>query len=343
MSIKLINFKDMEEKAWNEFLLCMKGNLHYASWHVIKYLSAFQNVENFSFCLMDGKICLAMVPLGMVNRGKEDCFLGFGGDYCTTPVTNNRLTNYERRKILTVVRAQIDEIGKKNKLKLYKFKNHPLIYNSKLQPILSSINQFDHLRWSKKFLVHNTIIIDLGKSEQVIWDNFSKYHKKNIKKILKKNLKFEIVSSDKDKSTIENKFRNFKKAHFQSAGRSTRPDETWNIMQDMIFKDKSVLFCISHNQVEISYLYCGFFNNFAWGWSQVNLDKYEKEFMPRHLLEWLVIKYFKDKKFSFYEIGERFFSYEGFKPSKKEITISEFKEKFGGEMYPSVYFQSTIN
>ena len=61
---------------------------------------------------MDGKICLAMVPLGMVNRGKEDCFLGFGGDYCTTPVTNNRLTNYERRKILTVVRAQIDEIGK---------------------------------------------------------------------------------------------------------------------------------------------------------------------------------------------------------------------------------------
>ena len=36
--------------------------------------------------------------------------------------------------------------------------------------------------WAKIFFVHNTIILNLAMKESEIWDNFSKSHKKNIKR-----------------------------------------------------------------------------------------------------------------------------------------------------------------
>ena len=48
-------------------------------------------------------------------------------------------------------------------------------------------------------------------------------------------------------------------------------------------------------------------------------------------------------KFKFYEIGERFYEYKNFLPSNKEISISDFKEKFGGKFYPKVSFISEFN
>ena len=47
-------------------------------------------------------------------------------------------------------------------------------------------------------------------------------------------------------------------------------------------------------------------------------------------------------KLDFYEIGERYFAQEKFKPTKKELLISEFKEKFGSDRFPKVFFNLEI-
>ena len=74
-------------------------------------------------------------------------------------------------------------------------------------------------------------------------------------------------------------------------------------MLEQIFKDKADLFSLSINKgTDISFLYCGKINGLLWGWTQVNDDDFEREYMPRHTLEWKVILHYK-KINSFYELG----------------------------------------
>ena len=94
---------------------------------------------------------------------------------------------------------------------------------------------------------------------------------------------------------------------------------------------------------DISFLFCGIQNNFSAGWSQVNLEQYEKEYMPRHILEWQAILMLKKFGVKFYEIGERFYKTQSYNPSEKEISISDFKEKFGGIFYPKIYYEYKFN
>ena len=68
-------------------------------------------------------------------------------------------------------------------------------------------------------------------------------------------------------------------------------------------------------------MYAGIFKEYAWCWSQVNKSEYEKEFMPRHLIEWEVIKFLKKNKFKYYEIGSLFNENNNYDVSKKELSI----------------------
>ena len=80
-----------------------------------------------------------------------------------------------------------------------------------------------------------------------------------------------------------------------AAGKVTRPKKTWEVMLKKIYDNESDLFYLSLDNKIISYLYCAKLYDFAWGWSQVNLKKYEN-ISPRHFLEWSVMKYYKDNK-----------------------------------------------
>ena len=112
-------------------------------------------------------------------------------------------------------------------------------------------------------------------------------------------------------------------------------------MLKKIYDNEADLFYLSLDNKNISYLYCSRLLDFAWGWSQVNLKEYEN-ISPRHSLEWNAMKYYKNNKFYFYEIGERFYPQEKFKPTEKEISISEFKEKYGSDKYPKAIFRVEV-
>lgn len=156
----------------------------------------------------------------------------------------------------------------------------------------------------------------------------------------KKGLSFKVISPDTAPlSQISQYFADFKLAHFISAGRSTRSDESWEIMKQLLLTSQAKLFLVSLCDKAISYLFCGEYLQSCFGWTQVNIDEYETKYSPRHYLEWNAILYYKEKGFLCYELGDIYMTSQAFKqPTSKELSISTFKERFGGRLVPKLYW-----
>jgi len=136
----------------------------------------------------------------------------------------------------------------------------------------------------------------------------------------------------------------FQGVHLEAAGRKTRPQATWDAMKDALIAGMASLFVeYTESNQPISYLFCGEFRKSAFGWSQANVPEYGKKISPRHLLEWKAIQYYKQNGFSFYEIGEVFYSRQLFSsPTEKEKSISVFKERYGGDLFPKITWEGFI-
>nr|NQU89517.1 GNAT family N-acetyltransferase [Bacteroidota bacterium] len=185
--------------------------------------------------------------------------------------------------------------------------------------------------------INNTIIIDLECDEETLLNNISKYQRRHIKRGAKKGISVKAFNRDYNYAQLEELFHQYQHVHYQAAGRITRSQGTWDAMYEAAVSGKGSLFVSYMGNTPISYLYCGEFSCMAFGFSQANVELYEKEFSPRHLLEWEAIRYYKKKGFKYYEIGERFYGPGLFKiPSDKEISISVMKERYGGFFLPKI-------
>ncbi len=68
----------------------------------------------------------------------------------------------------------------------------------------------------------------------------------------------------------------------------------------------------------------------------MNIEESKRSF-TRHLLEWEAMLYYKRQGYRYYEVGERFCCPQLlYAPSAKELSISEFKERYGGFTLPKV-------
>ena len=115
-------------------------------------------------------------------------------------------------------------------------------------------------------------------------------------------------------------------------------------MFDAIVNGKATLFLAVKDDTICSYLFCGEFEKIAIGWSQVNIEEYEKEFSPRHFLEWNTIIYYQKKGFNFYIVGERYFGDQLFHhPTKKDYSIGQVKERYGGTMLPVIVWTGYLD
>jgi len=339
MEFKIKEFNNFNKSSWDDLLNQLEGPLQNCSWNNLSYYSAYKGISNISFAVFSENRIIALIPMAR-NLSKEQISFSFGNNLIFCPIFSPKIKSSNRKKIYKFL---FDYIKTKYKIrkKEINFQVSPVFFEKdKLN--ISSKNQFELLEHSKSYIVHNTLIINLSEKEDQLLLNMSKYHRKNINKTSKiKKLSFKVLNFKNKKIEIEKRFKEFKNFHLISAGRITRPPKTWKIMLKKIYDGEANLFFLTLNNKNISYLYCSTFRNFAWGWSQVNKKKYEN-ISPRHFLEWNAIKYYKRRKFDFYEIGERFFKQNKFNPTKKEITISEFKEKYGSDKYPKVNFRVEI-
>lgn len=332
MDCKFIEFSKVSSKLWDQEVDKMEGHIHLVRSNSINFYSAYHKIFNKSFLIEVEKKIVGIVPLA-INKNLKEYIYGFNYNYCPSPVFIKGLKPSTRRKILKSIFVHIKNMNLKiKKLNLF---THPVFYSKKKFEI-NSKNQFELLEYTKNFSVINTLILDLKLDEEELINNMSKYHRRNISRT-KSSLTFNVYDN-KNNSELKKKFKEFKNLHFKSAGKKTRPDLTWDIMFQNIINGFGVLFSTMVEKKDISFLYCGVFKDFAWGWSQVNKEGFEKKYMPRHYLEWKAIQYFKQKSYSYYELGENY-KKKGNNFTKKEISITEFKEKYGSSNYPKSSFQ----
>lgn len=338
MSFKIKEINNFTMSSWDNLVAELDGPLQNCTYNNLDYYSSFKKIKNISIVIYYENKLTALFPIAIKLNNSKTIF-SFGNNLIFSPLFLNKITSSFKKKIYNYFFEFL-----KKKFNLKKLKLDILVspvYFDNNQAIISSKNQFELMRYSKNYIVHNTLIIDLKKGENELLSNMSKYHRRNIIRTAKiKNLKFIILDS-KDRDDVKKKFTEFRKYHKISAGRVTRPLKTWKIMLKKIYDNEADLFYLKLDNKIISFLYCSKISNFAWGWSQVNLKEYEY-LSPRHFLEWNAMKYYKDNQFHFYEIGELFFEQKNFKPTLKEKTISEFKEKFGSDMYPKVIYNIEV-
>lgn len=341
MNFKKYSFSDLKRTFWDKTLENIDGSTYLHSSHMINYYQSFnKKTKNFSFLVKDDESKFVACVVVVFTKFKNKNNLMYKNMLCPTPAIIN--TNYSKRnKIKKFIWNEIFEISKKFKIKYINFIQHPINIHNLNQRFISSLNSFETLEFLGRVKAVNTLILNLNKSDEELYKSISKYRKKDIKKAINLKINIELINY-KDKKRIKKEMKNFRLAHYKSAKRKTRPLETWSQMENILIENKGKLFIATKDKKKLSYLFCGEFGKHAFGWSQVNYKKYEIKYPIRHYLEWFAIKYFQKKKFLYYDLGHRFFSNKVNKYTLKEIQISEFKEKYGGDLYPIINFESSL-
>jgi len=338
--MKLVEFGEISNEEWDHSVSKMPESTYFHSSFWINYLNAINGRENSkSFILMENNEPIAVCPLAVYNvtkNGMEYAEATFKGVPIPLPAIVQLPPIQRKRTAIKVYSALFDALKPSN-VKRIEFYRHPIsldFLNGNTDPSnIAEAQSFSYL-----YYIQNTIVADLKKPESVLSSELSKYQRKHVRKSDERGLK--VLAYEGQGSGADEAFARFRGAHLKSAGRLTRPSESWDLMLSFMKQGKAALFTSSIDGKEISYLYCGQFGKFAWGWSQVNLDEYEKEYSPRHQLEWEAMMHYRKKGFSCYEIGYKYDSPQiHYVPTEKDITISHLKERFGGKLYPYLHFE----
>jgi len=342
MNFSCENFNTFTSNKWDKIVNSFDDSTFLHSSIIIKYYCAFnKKIQNLSFLVKDDESkYVAAVVIGITKVKKKNS-MSFSDYLCPVPALTN-LNKSKRIKLNDFIWSEIKKIAEYYKISELKFKHYPINNYSIRNSTISSMNIFESLKYLKNIDVTNHLILSLEKSDSELNNNLSKYRKKDIKKSIKENIKIKAIDN-KNFKNIEFEMRKFRLAHLKAAGKITRPAETWNYMEKALKKNLAQLFIATKDKNVISYLFCGKYSKSAWGWSQVNKKEYEKKFPVRHYLEWFAVNFFKKNGFVFYDLGERLYSNSLSPVSEKELSISEFKEKYGAEMYPVINFGTSRN
>jgi hypothetical protein len=338
MDYKIAFYSDVSQGQWDSWVASIRAASYHHSRCWLDYCSGFQNVvENKSLALLENDSSpLAICPLVLseIDGHRE---ISVNGAPVGVPALAESLKPSPRRRILDIVFGIINDYAKGNNAERIVMVSHPLTRSAGEDDVSGFRNSFELLRYQMLYRVENTLVIDLKLPPETLFMNMGKYQRRHIVRGRKQNIRVEVFNGGENKDKLRNCFELFQQAHFTCAGRLTRPQATWDSMYQSALNGYSSLFCAFLGDTPMSYLFCGEFAPMAFGWSQANVEKFEEEYSPRHILEWEAILYYKKLGFRYYEIGERYYCPQLLHvPSAKEITISEFKERYGGFMLPKI-------
>lgn len=340
MFFKKVTFAEAGPVQWDRWVEGLSGTSYFHSSWWLDHLMQFPDIKgHLSFVLLDseGQV-LALCPLAVSFLENEKLTtLSFGYSPCGAPVIAD-LVRRDRKKVQDAVMRQVSVAAVANKAQRVSFVWHPVntfFMSSPVQRLQTPA--FDLMRYRMLYEVENSVVIDLSKPEEDLAEDISKYHYRHIKRGVKKGLSVKVFNREHELEKVDKVFELFEQAHIASAGRMTRPQATWDSMLQILQQGNASLFVAYFEGTPVSFLFCGEFSGMAFGWSQVNLDEYEKTLSPRHLLEWEAIMHYKKNNFKFYEVGERYFGPQTYHvPTAKELSISIFKERYGGILLPKI-------
>ena len=148
----------------------------------------------------------------------------------------------------------------------------------------------------------------------------SKGHKSAIKKG-EKYLKYDIVYEIDE----------FKKDYFEIAGKVTRPEKTFELLEEWIKLGFGILLKAKFEGKIAGYIYVIYYNNYAYYFMSATFPEF-KEYNVSHYLQSIAFNILRKKGIMRYELGEQVYNNLNTQSTEKELNISKFKRSFGGNI-----------
>lgn len=335
----------MSSDEWGKICQEMKIYSPWHTWHMLDYYSRSCNAVNLSFILQNENghniaLCPFMVSeeihaeFGLVNTASVN------GQPIPSPLLSGCSTESQRRKNLKQLESAIAELSKNHKIVCSRFVFRAYTYCTSDSILFRTNGLFDLLEIGYLPVIYQSVTIDLRKSVAQLEAELSHYHRKEIRRARREDQKVLTIDLRSSKEEIKFYFQHYQSAHYKAAGRRTRPQDSFDLMEQMLSDGLASLFISELDGEFVSFLYCGEKNGIAFGWSQVNIADF-KVTSPRHLLEWTAIEHYKkNRDFFLYDVGPKYFAGQfGLSFTDKQANIGFFKERFGGDLCPEVHYK----
>ncbi len=314
LSFDLSNWKEVLNDSSDISVFHLKSS--------IEYYSAYHGGTNISFMLYENNTPLAIFPLFVYKKNNRWIITG-NGEGIIGPLFVKNTPRKLRKRLEKQIVEIINFIVSKLKIEKVKF--------FEANSILSSW----YLLWlekaNKDFLTYQ-LAIDLNKSIEDIRLGFRKSYKPLVNKALRE---WQIEVCDNDNDHI---FEEFRLLHLEAAGKQTRSRESWSIQKEQIKNKEAFLVTVRDKEVLIG---AGFFN-YTRDMGMYSVAAYKRELFDRpigHAVQMIAIEKLKELGCSTYHLGQK--ATVGIS-TDKELSISHFKEGFGGYVYAQPHLEVTV-
>ncbi len=332
--MKTVELTEDQYGAWNEFCARSDGAWFWHTVEWLRYCAAYREslyeTRDLSFLLVDDSGILAVCPLFLEKKESNGGEIHFeltaagSGGLIIVPALRNDLNDDRREKICKAAFEHIDLLAKQNGALRAIFRLTPLA------------PRHDCYNWLLKHgcldsSVH-TQIIDLSPPLEDLWSALRKGHKYDVHRGERY---YDIHIYDKANAD-EEAFEQYRLLHHKTAGRITRPRETFAMMYDWIRLGNGLLCGVSKNGRYAGFSYIVLYKDSAYYASASDDPEFETDIPVSHVIQWKVIQWLRDKGYKKYEIGQQQFGVQIHDcPSPKELSISFFKRGFGGRTVPA--------
>ena len=327
INIKCI-FRENHESQWIDLTSSFKYMpIDYLNSN-IEYLNEYnnQNYDEMFDCsciLLSDNKPIALWPLTIGNKNKAS-FLTSQDSYILPPIFNINCPKKTSKSVYKQAFSVLNKISTNNHIKEW---NTSTPYMG-----LSGLDDW-HLLCMKNgascSVIHN-LYVDLKKDLEKIKLDFRKSYRPLVTKGNR------IWTTKIHTSTIDSvTWKEFKNLHLKAAGRITRSDESWDVQFKIIIKNNGFLVSIYNEDAKMvggALIVC------SANEGRYEIAAYDRDLFDRplgHLVMFKAIEESKKRGFDYYIVGRRFFESDNPKPTKKEISISEFKEGFTTYNIPS--------
>ena len=309
----------LDDPRWNKF--CYESDecwfWHTSDWmdYTLEYTG--EDSELLSFYIEDGnKDIVAICPLI-----REKNKLSFSGSFGPNPALRNQLSQKLSKSVIGQIFSKIDSIATE-----YGLDECIMSLSTLAKNHLSPFRYNYLMKFGYENISLNTQVIVLDIDDKTLWGNIKKSHRNEIKRGEEQ---FQFVV-DSPYNTDDKLFKEFKKLHLLAAGRMTRSERTWALQYQWKIKGNATIILAYLDKKPVGGIFAILYKDGAYYGVSANHPDYEH--LPiSHSIQWNMIKWLKQNRYKYYELGYQFFSDQPYnQPSQKEIDISLFKRHFGG-------------